>query len=252
MKKIIVCALGIIGLHFALKSINQSERASDSLIPKNALITLINKLNKENQKVSVMLAHPLLPGKVRLWQQKGILSFPTKQITWSTFINDIHQFGAFLASLLARNPQTGAYFHLEKLQKNRSLYTTLQNMEKQLKTYILPIQKETPFKLNKESLVQLQKIISLYITQLYKNKLLAQIKKLMEPFEKEAKKIRTKQEAIARKAEGKEFDFQAYDIEDYESDSEYDDIQDFGAAQEPSLDFDFDLDDDDFVSSFFE
>ena len=257
-KKYLISVLAIVALGFGLHLTSQQEAKKEKeqfIGTKQQAIDLINKLITDNSSFSVKLSHPLLPGKVRQWQQKGLVQFPTKQVLWEHFKKDVHQFGSYLHSLLDKNPQTGVYYHVENLQKNPTLYNALQDIQKTMALHEPKIEHLSPFKLDKESLEALQKIINLYGTQFYQNKLLDTIKEFFKGFEKEAEKIRAVEEAAEKKAAGKptfdtvdrgDFDF---DTTDYDIDYDIDLEPEYATQDYEDVDID---DSDDFISSFFE
>jgi hypothetical protein len=267
MKKYLLLGMVISMSSYVVYSVSQQEAKKEvanqaPVVSQKEIIDLINKIIKENASFAVKLSHPLLPGKVRLWQQRGLVQFPTKQ-SWSTFIKDVNQFGTYLHTLLERNPQSGEYYHLEKAQKDATLYKNLQKLDQVLSANEPKIERTpSPLKLSKESLEALQKIINTYGTTLYQEKLLEQLDQLLKGFEQEAKKIRTEEEkATAQAGRTQRVAPQEFSFEDLELGSDFD----FTSAPEPDIDFttpsydtdsedfSFDLDSsDDFLKSFFD
>jgi hypothetical protein len=262
-KQYIIIFVLVLALGYALRSVTQDnqvvqlepEAETAEIATKQQVIDLINKLIKENASFAVKLAHPLLPGKVRLWQQRGLIQFPTRQVPWVTFIKDVHEFGTNLHELLSRDPQTGDYYHVPKIQINALLYNNLQKIDQALSAHESKIEAAatSPFKLSKESLEALQKLINTYGTTFYQNKLITQISQLLKQFEPEAKKIRAQEEKAAERAGRKKVE--DFVMPDFDS-SDYDIGigEDFTLpSYDTSPDFDVDLDtSDDFIKSFFE
>ncbi len=266
-KNIVITSAIVIAISFAVYSADEpvQDEETTKQEPKKEVvlvatqqeaINLVNALIKGNSSFSIKLSDSLLPGKVRSWQQRGLIKYPTKQIPWVTFKKDVNELNTFLHSLLNKNPQTGTYYHMENLQKNRALYNALQKIERALATYEPKIIATTaPFKLDKESLSAMQKLINVYGVTFYQGKLLGLIKKFFTSFEGEAKKIRTQEETAAQRAgRGKAGRFEMPEISsDYGLDlgSEFDFTS---PVYEPETPVDLDLfssDSDDFISSFF-
>ncbi len=214
-------------------------------------LTLINALIKGNSSFSVKLSHPLLPGKVRSWQQQGVIKYPTRQVPWMTFKKDVNELNTFLHSLLNKNPQTGLYYHLENLKKNEPLYRALQKIEQALTLYEAKIETTTtPFKLDKRSLEAMQQLINVYGTTFYQGKLLDLIKKFMTSFEQEAKELRENEEKeTTQESKVKEERFEI--TTDYQFDMT--DFDRMTPSYEPEPDFDLFSSElpDDFIESFF-
>lgn len=256
MKKNIVLVSAVIVISFALYSVDEKEKPKKEVVPlatQKEVVSLINALIKEHGAFSVKLSHPLLPGKVRSWQQKGIIKFKT---SWNTFKKDVGEFATFLHSLLHKNPQTGTYYHVENLQKNAALYKALQEIHAALGTYEPKIAPAT-FKLDKPSSQALQKLIALYGTILYQRKLLDVIKKFLKAFEVEAKKIRTEEETASKKAgRAKKESFEMPEFApEYELDmgAEFDfTTPSYQPEPQYDLPMDTDIESDEFIKSFFE
>lgn len=253
MKKyIIIFSFLISVLGLAIRSI-QSQDTAGTPITQEVVVTLLNALIKENATFSIRLAHPLLAGQVRIWQQKGLIHYPTPQTSWSTFKTNVHQLGAYLSSFLDKDPQTQAYYHLERLQQNQPLYVILKRFHEILSAFLAKAKQESLPKLSKE----LPSIINFYGTQFYQNMLLDKIKQFFEPFELEAKKIREQEEMAKKRAAGSEslsdLGYE-WDLTDLETDVPYPDSED--EFDESFFEEDYvepdTFDSEDFTTSFFE
>lgn len=251
MKKLVfmflICASGAL-----IAAENEKKPEIQPVGTQNEAILLINRLIEANQSFSVKLSNPMLPGKIRSWQQRGIVRYPTKMTPWVTFKKDIQQFGADLHQLLSKDPQGGNYYHLDALRKNHALYKQLQVIDKVLKSNEPAIEMAKPLMLGKESLESMQKIINAYGTAFYQEKLLEQIAQTIKGFDKEAESLRKAHERAAERARGKsaqdsmeieDIDFDSYEPGGFEA-SLYED-------EEPVINLEEYGFDDDFVASFF-
>ncbi len=216
-------------------------------IKPQEVIDLVNALIKKNESFKVKLSNPLLPEKVRLWQNRGLIKYPTKQVPWVTFKKDIDELNTFLHSLLQKNPHTDTYYHIAPIQKNRALYDTLQKINTALTENESKIIVTAPFKLDKPSLEAMQKLINIYGTTFYHDKLLERIKKFLTAFEKEAKKIRSQEEKAAHHAALPTQKLQP-EVEAVEEGSTDSDFLMPESEKVPLYDFD---NTDDFIASFF-
>lgn len=253
MKKIAFLSILAAGILMAAE--DEKRETIKPISTQNEAIELINRLINANQSFSVKLSNPMLPGKMRMWQQRGLVRYPTKMTPWVTFKKDVQQFGSDLHQLLSQDPQTNKYYHLDELRKNHELYRQLQGIDKALKEHEPNIEMAKPFLLGKESLEAMQKIINAYGTAFYQDKLLEQIKQVIKGFEKEAEQIRKTQEKAQEKARGsrpEQIGVDDIDIELYEP------ISYQAPSYEPSYESEpaFNLEelelDDNFVRSFFE
>lgn len=263
MKKQNIIASIIIIMSFALycqveqngEKKPEPKKEIPPIITQQEAVKLVQSLIKGTAPFSVQLSHPLLPGKIRLWQQRGIIRYPTKQVPWDQFKKNVNEFNTFLHTLLNRNPQTGVYYHIDNVQRNAALINAFKKIEKALARYTPKIAQTatTPFKLDKNSLEALQKLIDTYGTIFYKDKLLSTIKKFTTSFEGEAKKIRTEEETAAQRARTKPATYEPQPDYSLDLGTEFD-FTSPAYESETSTDFDIfssqDIEDD-FISSFF-
>ena len=237
-------------------SVKQQESTVEPMGTEKKAVELINKLIKSNQSFGFKIVNPLMPGKIRLWQQRGLVRYPTKLTPWVTFKDDIQKFGSNLYTLLAKDPQTNNYYHIEAFRKNHELYKAFESLLKTITEHEPKIELLQPFKLSKESMESLQTLINTYGTMLYQDKLLEKLNALLKSFDTKAKEIRTsqeKQEQVAQKKPSSLYNLEDTDDEIFNFDESYSD-EIYEAAAPESTGFDLEGLDfgDDFISSFFE
>lgn len=224
----------------------EERQTSELMGSEQDAIRLLKNIIKSNHSFSIKISNPLLPGKIRSWQERGMVSYPTKLTPWTVFKRDVHQLGAYLEELLAKDPQKNQYYHIDALRKNHALYKTLQEMERKLKSYESKIENTPqPLRLSKESLESLQRLINFYGTQFYQNKLLSQITTTLKSFEKKAQELRTKEEQLQKSAQKKSAAFESsFENDFFES----------PRMQQPEEEFNLESLglDDEFIASFFE
>ena len=100
-----------------------APKEPEPLETQEKAVSLITNLIKMNSAFAVKLSSPLLSGKMRQWQQRGLVKVPT-EVTWDMFKKDIHQFGTYLYAFLGRDPKTGAYYHIDPLRKDHAIYNS--------------------------------------------------------------------------------------------------------------------------------
>lgn len=264
-KNIVVISIIILILNCALRSVGQAEnKKEESPLSQQQLITLINNLIKANQAFTIQLSNPLWQGKVRLWQQTGKVQLPAQQITWEVLKRDIHQFGTYLASLLTKDPQTGTYYHLERLKKDQPLITSLRNLHQALIKHARTPEQDSSFKLSKESKKPIKGLVDAYATQFYRHRLIEALKNFFQQFETEAKELRSKEEKAVEQAATQQKSFEEMPDIDFDySSTGFDFDEDLNYLSNSSSEYDMDsIQDsnssgneseiDDFIASFFE
>lgn len=223
---IIAICLGLFSLS-SKNSAQEKKQTPEALETEEKTVRMLNELIKKNSVFSIKIAHHLLPTKVTLWRQRGILKLPMNTM-WESFIKDVHQFGVHLHSMLEKDPKA-VYYHIDSLRKDHALYHLLAKLN--LQTNNLFSQDEPGSVLKIEKAQNLVRLINVYAMVFYNEKLLAQIKAFFKKFELRAKKMRAQAERAERAA--------GADTPSYEPSFEYDDtITTFEYTPTENEDFD--------------
>ena len=237
------------------KSIEETHKENvPNKTPEKQIVKLLSDLKKKNELFSVKLISPLMPRKIQIWKQKNIINLP---VSWNQFVNGVQQVGNYVSQFLEKDNRSGKYFYIEDLQKNIDIYTNLKSITQGLNQFLPLIGTESVFKLSKLSLTGLQRLITIYSTELYANKLLEKIKNLLEQYKKQKETKETSERAnigFGEYKDNEELDARLFG--DPYAGFDYDVSVDFDDLLEEDLDLgdleDINLEDLDFSASFFD
>jgi len=145
---------------------------------------------------------PEFPGNLKQWSKKGKISWANNTKSWTALKNDIEKFETQLSALLEQDPKTGAYYHIDELLKNETLYNNIRKVQTVVIEYEPKVQEASPLqKINKASKTAIQKLINQYIEALYILKIPEEISTLIKKFDPKAQAAREAEEKAAKAAE---------------------------------------------------
>lgn len=145
---------------------------------------------------------PEFPGNIKQWTKKGLISWTGTTQSWADLKQNIEKLVTQLSALLEHDQKTGAYYHIDELLKNETLYNNIRKVHTVVSQYEPQAEEASPLrKISKVSKAAMQKLLNQYIEALYLLKLPEEITTLIKKFDPKAQAAREAEEKATKTAE---------------------------------------------------